>query len=198
MREDLGGHVAHERDGARLGHIRPGGAVDRVVRAVMEVCGGGIGRQLRLRWDARVPFPIRVRRDAHRAVLCRLLRRAAGEMTGDGVVRAAAGRQQVQRHHRKLRRRAALQEEHLVRFRHAERGAEARLRLVEDRGKLRTAMAHLHDGHAGAAAVHELRLRLAQHALRQHRRPGGEIEDLFSGHGVFPFTAVNGFELFRI
>ena len=104
-------------------------------------------------------------------------------MPRDGIVRAAADRQQIQRNHGKLRGRAALQEEDLMRIRHGERGTEARLRLGENVRVDGAAVTHLHDGHAGAAIVHQLRLRLFEHGFREHGRPRGEIENLISVQG---------------
>ena len=120
-----------------------------------------------------------VRREMHRAVLLRLLRRLAGEVAGHGVVGRPA-LDEVHGHHGKLQRAAALEEEHLMRVGHVQDGLELGLRVVEDLLELFTSMAHLHNGQSAALIIHQILLRLPQRALGQHRGAGGEIEHLFA------------------
>jgi len=64
-----------------------------------------------------------------------------------------------------------------------QKGAEIRLGLLDDGEELLTAVAHLHNAHAGSAPVVELGLGLEEDVLRQDGGPGGEVEDPILGLG---------------
>ena len=112
--------------------------------------------------------------DMDRPVLLGFLGRLFGEVPRDGVIRRAA-LHQVHRNRRKLQRGPALQEENLMRLRHPKEAAQLRLGVREDFGEYRAAVAHLHDGHAAAVIVHDLRFCPLQDLLRKDGRTGGKI-----------------------
>ena len=186
-REDVRGHVAHQRAG-RLRVIVPLGAVDRVVGAVIKVFRVRRKGKLVLLRDAVVPGGRGVGSDAHRAVLLRLLGRAGGKAPRDGVVGRARG-EQVHPDRGELQRRAALQQQDLVALGHVQELPERGLGRVEDLPEGGGTVAHLHDGHARAAIVQKLPRGPFEHALRQGRGPRGEVEHVFSFHADhFPVT----------
>ena len=103
---------------------------------------------------------------------------------GDGLLRPGARLDiaglavfhQVHRHHRKLQRTAALNEQHLVVIGNAHQRAQVGLGLVGNLLEHLGAVAHLHDAHAAAAVVHHLVADLLQNGLRHHGGAGGEVE----------------------
>ena len=109
-----------------------------------------------------------------RPVLLGFLGRLFGEVPRDGVIRRAA-LHQVHRDRRKLQRGPALQEENLMGLRHPKEAAQLCLGILEDFGEYRAAVAHLHDGHAAAVIVHDLRFCPLQDFLRKDGRTGGKI-----------------------
>jgi hypothetical protein len=106
-------------------------------------------------------------------VALRLGDRSLRPVAGVDVVRRAAGRQQVERHRGVLALRAALQEQHLVMRGDAQQRAQVAFRFLGDRHEVGAAMAHFHDGHAGAVPVEQLLLRALEHRLGHRRRARG-------------------------
>ena len=70
---------------------------------------------------------------------------------------------------------AALNEEHLVVCRNAEKFAKVLLCRIQDVLKQFGAMAHFHHRHSGSLVVEHLFCRFPQHFLRKHCRSGTEI-----------------------
>ena len=83
----------------------------------------------------------------------RFLQRLLRPGAGDDVVGGRARREQVHRHHRELQRRAALQEQHLVRRRNVAERAQVGLGPREDVLEGLRAVADLEDRHADARAA---------------------------------------------
>jgi hypothetical protein len=92
------------------------------------------------------------------------------------VVRGPALGQEVHRQDRKLQGGATLQEQRLVVLRYAHQFPEVGLRLGMDRHVFLAAVAHLHDGLAGAVPVEHFRRRFGEDFLRQDSGSRAEIE----------------------
>lgn len=128
----------------------------------------------------------------HAAVLFRFLRGNIGKIAGHRVVHGVALGGQIERDHRKLERRAALQKQYLVRVRHGERLFELCFRRGKYIHKFPAAVAHLHHGETAAVIVQQLGCRRLQHLRRQYGRPGGEIEYVLAVHGWISFPVFPG------
>ena len=192
VREDLRGHVAHERHAAGLRHILPRRTEDRVVGAVIKILCLRRERELGLRRDAVKAGSLARCRDMHAAVLFRFLRGDIGKIAGHGVIGRVALGGQIERDHRKLERRAALQKQDLVRVRHGERLFELRFCRGKYIHKFPAAVAHLHHGETAAVIVQQFGCRRLQHLRRQYGRPGGEIEYVLAVHGWISFPVFPG------
>ena len=102
-----------------------------------------------------------------------------------GLLRPGAGHDvvgllvlhEVHRDGRELLGGAALQEEHLVVVGNLQELAQVGLGRLDDVREGLGAVAHLHDGHAGAVVVEHLGGRLAQHLLGKHSGTGGKVVD---------------------
>ena len=102
----------------------------------------------------------------------------AGDDVVGGFTLAA---HQIQRDHRELQARAALQKDNLVVVRDGEQLFEERFGGGEDFEKARGPVAHFQHAHAVAGEADQLALGLLQHRQRQDGRAGGEIEDAVGG-----------------
>ena len=120
-----------------------------------------------------------------------LLDGLVGPVAGHDVVGGPTLREEVERHHRELQRRATLQEQDPVRVRDAGQRAKIRLGLGDDPFERGRAVADLHDRHADARQRHEIALRLLEDGQRQHRRAGREVVDAL-GHGRLSLAAQRG------
>ena len=192
VREDLRGHITHDRHAAGLRHILPRRTEDRVVGAVIKILCLRRERKLLLRRDAVKAGSLARCRDVHAAVFSRFLRGDIGKVAGHGVIGRVALGGQIERDHRKLERRAALQKQDLVRVRHGERLFELRFCRGKYIHKFPAAVAHLHHGETAAVIVQQLGCRRLQHFRRQHGRPGGEIEYVLAVHGWISFPVFPG------
>jgi hypothetical protein len=103
--------------------------------------------------------------------LVRLLRPDAG----DQVIGGAAFGEEIHRHHRKLLRRATLDEQHLVAVGNLGEAARLILGLADDLLEELAPVAVLGDPHATAADVPEILLRLLQHRLGEHAGTGAKV-----------------------
>ena len=124
--------------------------------------------------DVGEVFVLAAGSNAGRAEFGGLLGGLLAEVAGHKIIRRAGGHK-VQRHHRKLLGRAALEKAHLVIIRDVQHPAHGGLGVVDNFIKPFTAVAHLHHTHAGAVVVQQLCLCGFQNSLRQHRRAGAEI-----------------------
>ena len=170
--EDVGGRVAHERDIPGLGERGHLGAEDRVVRGDVDVVV--ISLDLRDLGDVGVVLVLGGGDDVDGHPALRFLERLAGPDAGVDV-RGFALLLEVERHHRELEARAALEEENLVVRRDIHELAEEGLGFRDDRLKRLGAMAHLHNGLARPVAVEHLGGGALENFLGQHRGTCGEI-----------------------
>ena len=181
--ENVGGHVADHGHLAGLGDILPLGALDGVVGAVIEVVGLGVQLQLILAGDVDVLLVLGGSGDVHGAVLLGFLHGLVGEVAGNGVISLAGAGQQVQGDHAELHGGAALEEEDLIALGDVHQLAELGLGIVEDLLEHLGAVAHLHNGHAGAIVVGDFRAGALEDLQRKHGGTCGEIENAIVGHG---------------
>ena len=186
---NVGGHVADQGNpGGSLGDILPLGALDGVVGTIVQVGGVGVQGQLVLAGDIG---PLAVLRGAGHVGLAVLLGFLVGvvcEVAGADIVGLAGAADQVHGDHCKLHGCAALEEEHLVALGHAHELAELLLGLVEDALVNLGAVAHLHDGHAGALVVGDLSACAVQHFQRKHGRAGRKVENTIVCHRKKPLS----------
>ena len=192
MREDLRGHIAHDRHAAGLRHIFPRRAENRIIRAVIKILCLRRERKLLLRRDAVKAGSLARCRDVHAAVLLRFLCGNARKITSHRVIGGIALGGQIERDHRKLERRAALQKQYLMRIRHRERFFELCLCRGEYIHKFPAAVAHLHHGETAAVIVQQFGRRRFQHLRRQDGRPGGKIKHILAVHGRASFPVFPG------
>ena len=125
--------------------------------------------------------------DVHRAVLLGLLHGQVGKVAGDGVVCLAGLADEIQGDHAKLHGAAALKEENLVPLGHTQEPAELFLGFVKNLEEHLGAVAHLHDGHAGAAVVGDLRHSPLEHLQRKHGGTCREVKHAIVCHKKYPF-----------
>ncbi len=164
-RQDGRRHVGHQRHAAGVGGPENLHAADGLVGRVVHV--GGVGIELPLILCRRVAevLVFARRHHVHRAVALGFLDRLLRPLAGVEVIGAGFAAQQVHRHHGELRRRAALQEQHLVVGGDAHQLAQIGLGLGGDAHEFLAAMAHFHHRHAAAVPVDHLGLHLLQHFL---------------------------------
>ena len=76
-----------------------------------------------------------------------------------------------------------MEEENSVIIGNGQQGAQICLSFLDNGGEFLTAVAHLHDTHAGATPVEELRLGFKENVFRQYGGAGGEVKDPIGGGG---------------
>src|SRR5262249_61989860 len=169
-----------ERYGTDLGLPAPLDSLNRLVRRVMNVGGSGVELELRLLGDAREIVRFHRRSDLHRADLLRFLHRLPAPGTGEDVIGLAAREKQVHRHHRELKRCAALEKEHLIAG--GDRGelADVGLAALDDIFERLRAVADLENRHPNAGKGHQVLLRLSEDRLRKNGGAGGKVENAVS------------------
>src|SRR5688500_14843524 len=181
------GDERHPGGRRRLG--APLGSVDGVVGGEVHVGRrGGIADRRGGRNGEVLPRLAR-HRLVHRADMLRLGGRPLGPAPGHQVVRRAPLREEVHRHHRELRRRAPLEEEHVILVGNAGEIAALPLRVGDHGVEDLAAMTVLHDPDAAAGDVPDVALRRLQHRLGEDAGSGAEIPDAVA-HARLPSMAV--------
>ena len=179
LRKNAGGEVGHQRHLARFGELGVARAVDRIVAADVEIVRIGAEFLLVPIGNLRISDVLGGGDFLDVAVALGFLNGKVGKVAGIDVIRLAgfvAG-EQVQRHLRKLHRRAALQKEHLVVFGNVHQRSQIRFRLCYDPLVHFRSVTHLHDGHSRVAVTNELTLGLFEYGQGQHRGAGRKIVD---------------------
>ena len=167
-------HICHQRDAVHLRYIDIFCTENRVVLANVDIAGVRVIVDGRDVGDVGKVLVLTAGGNAGRAELGGLLGCLLAEVAGHKIIRRAGGHK-VQRYHRKLLGRAALEKAHLIIVGNVQYPAHGGLGVGDDLVKPFTAVAHLHHAHAGAVVVQQLCLCGFQNSLRQHRRAGAEI-----------------------
>ena len=182
--EEQGGLVRHQNLALGIGQIVPGGAVDGLIFADVDVIGvvrdvqiGAVGEVGEVLiggggddFDLAVPLGL-----------------------GNGLFAPGAGLHiaghavfhQVHGHHGKLHCTAALNEEHLIVIRNVHQRPQIGFCLRQDLLEHRGTVAHLHNAHTAAVIVQHFGGDLLQNGLRHHSRSGGKIINTVISHGRF-------------
>ena len=108
-----------------------------------------------------------------------------GEAAGYDVAADLAVPREIHRDHRELRRRAALQKQHIVVVAKPHQRENVRFCLVQHRFELFGAVADLDDGLPRALEIQEFRLRFLQHFQRLRCGAGIEIVNAICFHSKF-------------
>ena len=182
--QEHGGLVGHQHVTLGVGQLVPGGAVDGLVLADVDVVGILGNVQIGAVGDVGEVLVGGGGDHLHLAVLLGLGNGLLGPCAGLHVAGLAV-LHQVHGHHGELQRTAALDEQHLVVVGNVHQLAQVCLGLVGDLLEHLGAVAHFHDAHAAAAVVHHLVADLLQHALRHHGGAGGEVKSTTVFHFVF-------------
>ncbi len=108
FRQNIGGHIRHQRHIAGLGHPMELHAADGFVRRVVHIGRVSIERPFILGWRIGKTLVFGRGRDIHAAILLRFLDGLFRPFAGIHIVRAFFATQQIHRHHGELTRCAAL------------------------------------------------------------------------------------------
>ena len=143
----------------------------------MCVCGIGADHIPRDGWDI-AEIGILGGGGAHDVIpqLLRFLECLTGELPRHKVIRFSGTADQIEGHGSKLRRRPALQKQHLIVVRNVHQPAQIGLRLLYNGFIVRRAVAHLHDRHSGRAIANQFGRRALQHGKGEHGRTCRKIE----------------------
>ena len=179
-----------------VGQLVPGGAVDGLVLADVDVIGVLGNVQIGAVGDVGEILVGGGGDDLYLAILLGLGNRLLGPRAGLHIARLAV-LHQVHGDHGELHRAAALNEQHLVVVGNVHQLTQIGFRIRRDLLEHLGAVAHLHDAHTAAAVVHHLVPDLLQHGLRHHSGTGGEIECTTVFHLVVPPFSIQAlFSLF--
>ena len=184
QRQEAARHVGDERRRAGRGELGEHGAKDGVVLADVHIVEVVPARPLAHGFKVGDAVEVRVLAGGEHlglTVSARLLPGELGEIAREEVA-GAPGAHEVERDAGELQGRAALEKEDAVVAGDAQQTAQARLGVVDDGLERGGAVAHLEYGHAAARVVEQLGLSLAQHALGERGRAGGEI--VHTRHGA--------------
>ena len=188
--QEHGGLVGHQHVALGVGQLVPGGAVDGLVLADIDVVGVLGNVQVGAVGDVGEVLVGGGGNHLHLAVLLGLGNGLLGPCAGLHIAGLAV-LHQVHGHHGELQGAAALDKQDLVVIGDVHQLAQVGLGLVGDLLEHLGAVAHLHDAHAAAAVVHHLVADLLQHGLRHHSRTGGEVESTTVFHLAFPPDCCN-------
>ena len=171
--QDARRDIGDERNTARIGNVIPVRALDRVVEADIRVIV--IARDFIDFRDIAKIAVFRRRGDIDGNVFFRFFDRFTRPHAGIDIDRFARTYAEIQRHHRKLSRTAALQKHDFVVVGHAHEFPHHSFRVLNDRLKCRRTMAHLHNRLTRAFVVEHFIGTLFQHFFRQTRRSRRKI-----------------------
>ena len=188
--QEHGGLVGHQNVALGVGQLIPGGAVDGLVLADVDIVGILGDVQIGAVGDIGEVLVGGGGNHLHLAILLGLGNGLLGPCAGLHIAGLAV-LHQVHGHHGKLQGAAALDEQDLVVIGDVHQLAQVGLGLVGDLLEHLGAVAHFHDAHAAAAVVHHLVADLLQNRLRHHGRTCGEIESTTVFHLAFPPDCCN-------
>src|SRR5690606_25270230 len=179
-REDVRGHVHHQRHLTGVRHPVELHAADGFVAAVMQV--GSVLAQLPvvLPGDGEEVQRLAAGRHVDVAKATRFLDGLLRPDAGLNVVGHAVFRQQVQRNLGELLAGPALHEQHLVVLGNAQQVAQVLFGLLGDADELVAAVAHLHHRQAAALPVEKFRLGALQYGGRKRGGAGAEVMGSFA------------------
>ena len=172
--EEHGGLVGHQHMALGVGQLVPGGAVDGLVFADVDIVAVVGDVQIAAIGDVGEVLILGGGDDVHLAEFLGLGNGLLGPCAGFDIDRLAI-LHQIHRDHGKLQRCAALNEENLIVIGDPHQITQILLSLVDDGLENLRTVRHLHNAHTGAAVVQQLVADLFQHRNGHGRGTGGEI-----------------------
>ena len=191
--QEHGGLVADQHMALGVGQVVIGRAVDRLVLADIDIVRVIRNVQIGAVRNVGVILIAGGGDNLDLPELLRFLQSLFGPVAGINVAGHAVFHQ-VHRHHGKLNRAAALDEQHLVVVGNIHQLPQIRLRFLEDLLEHLGAMAHFHDAHPAAVIVHHLSGDFLQNLFRHHGGTGRKIV----GTAVFHFKFLLYMQKFRL